>query len=45
MDEVTRAAALEKADNMASHIAYPQELMDNHKITEYYEGVRMTFNQ
>lgn len=39
MDEATRTAALEKADSMASHIAYPSEMMDDEKLTNFYEGV------
>lgn len=41
MDDMTRNAALEKADAMASHIAYPNEMLDNDKLTQFYEGVRL----
>lgn len=41
MDEVTRAAAIEKAESMTSHIAYPDELTDNNKLEEYYNGLEL----
>ena len=37
--EFCRAAALEKARSMTNHIAYPDELLDNNKLNEFYEGV------
>ncbi|KAH9628009.1 hypothetical protein HF086_017984 [Spodoptera exigua] len=40
MDEKTRQAALEKADSMASHIAYPSEMLDNDKLAKFYDGGR-----
>lgn len=36
MDDTTRAAALEKAKKMTAHIGYPDELMDDTKLIEYY---------
>ncbi|XP_049286496.1 neprilysin-2 isoform X11 [Anopheles funestus] len=39
MDEVTRASALEKVSAMATHIGYPDELMDDGKIAEYYKDL------
>lgn len=45
MDEETRNAALEKADAMASHIAYPQEMLDDDKLTKFYEGLEMSPDQ
>lgn len=42
MDEVTRKHALEKAYAITSHIAYPQELLDNKKLDEHYVDVRRT---
>lgn len=39
MDEKTRANALDKARSMATHIAYPDELLDDRKLEEFYEGV------
>lgn len=44
MDEVTRMAAIEKAKSMASHIAYPDELTDNMKLEEYYDGLELEPN-
>lgn len=41
MDDKTRQQALEKADAMASHIAYPSEMLDNDKLTDFYAGVSM----
>lgn len=40
MDETTKKAALEKAASMSTHIAYPDELLDNKKLEEFYENVR-----
>lgn len=39
MDDKTRQEALEKADAMSSHIAYPNEMLDNDKLTDFYSGV------
>lgn len=44
MDEETRAAAIEKAQSMTSHIAYPDELTDNNKLEEYYSGLELEPN-
>lgn len=41
MDEKTRANALEKAADMTSHIAYPDELLDDRKLDEFYEGLEL----
>lgn len=43
MDEKTRGFALEKTQGMHFHIAYPNsnELFDDHKLNEYYEGLTM----
>lgn len=40
MDDTTRQNALEKAQSMSTHIAYPDELMDNRKLEEFFDGVR-----
>ncbi|XP_045509587.1 neprilysin-2 [Colias croceus] len=42
MDAMTRQAALDKAQAMAAHIAYPNELLDNNKLTEFYSGLEMS---
>ncbi|XP_026318121.1 neprilysin-2 [Hyposmocoma kahamanoa] len=42
MDDKTRREALEKADAMASHIAYPSEMLDNDKLTEFYSALEMS---
>lgn len=36
MDETTRLAAFDKAKAMTTHIGYPDEIMDNKKLEEYY---------
>ncbi|XP_015511770.2 neprilysin-2 isoform X1 [Neodiprion lecontei] len=41
MDEKTRKAALEKAASMATHIAYPDELLDDKKLEEFYDGLEL----
>lgn len=41
MDDGTKAAAIEKAKSMTSHIAYPDELIDNNKLEEYYQGLEL----
>ncbi|XP_075211266.1 M13 family metallopeptidase neprilysin 2 [Lycorma delicatula] len=44
MDDKTRAAALDKAKSMATHIAYPDELLDNQKLEEFYKGLEVDRN-
>ncbi|XP_031626097.1 neprilysin-2-like [Contarinia nasturtii] len=44
MDDETRAAAIEKAKSMTSHIAYPDELTNNNKLEEYYDGLELESN-
>ncbi|KAL7644945.1 UNVERIFIED_CONTAM: hypothetical protein RMT77_004762 [Armadillidium vulgare] len=39
MDEKTRKQALQKADAIRPHIAYPQELLQDEKLTEYYRNL------
>lgn len=39
MDDQTRTIALQKVKAIVSHIGYPDELMDDKKLTEYYKGV------
>ncbi|XP_026684876.1 neprilysin-2-like [Diaphorina citri] len=41
MDEVTRRAALDKAKSMTTHIAYPEELLINAKLEEFYSGLEV----
>lgn len=41
MDETTRIAALSKVKAMATHIGYPDELMDNNKLEEYFENLKI----
>lgn len=44
MDERRRVSAIEKAQSMTSHIAYPDELTDNNKLEEYYAGLELEPN-
>lgn len=39
MDEDSRKAAIDKAHKMNYHIAYPNELVDNNKLEEYYQDL------
>lgn len=39
MDETTKRVAFVKADKMVAHIGYPDELLDEKKIIEYYKRV------
>lgn len=41
MDEKTRKSALEKAMSMSTHIAYPDELLDDKKLEEFYENLEL----
>lgn len=41
MDDKTRQNALDKAKSMATHIAYPDELLDNKKLEEFYGNLQM----
>ncbi|KAJ8918489.1 hypothetical protein NQ315_008186 [Exocentrus adspersus] len=41
MDEQTKRNALDKATSMSTHIAYPDELLDDRKLEEFYEGLEM----
>ena len=41
MDETTRAAALSKVKKIKAHIGYPDELVDDQKLIEYYEKVEI----
>ena len=44
MDEITRKSAMEKVKSMTTHIGYPDELMDNKKIEEYYQNLTFSEN-
>lgn len=39
MDDKTKLSAMEKVNAMASHIAYPDELLDDKKLEEYHKGI------
>lgn len=41
MDDGTRDEAIKKAKAIISHIAYPDELTDNNKLEEYYNGLEL----
>ncbi|KAJ8668518.1 hypothetical protein QAD02_010181 [Eretmocerus hayati] len=42
MDERTRRAALEKVDAMSSFIAYPDELLDDSKLEQFYAALELS---
>ncbi|XP_066597327.1 neprilysin-2 isoform X2 [Prorops nasuta] len=42
MDEETKKSALAKAASMVSHIAYPDELLEDKKLEEFYEKLELT---
>ncbi|XP_018319545.1 neprilysin-2 isoform X2 [Agrilus planipennis] len=42
MDEETRKNALDKAKSMTTHIAYPDELLDDKKILEFYGDLELS---
>ena len=39
MDETSRAAALEKLEMIDSYMAYPDWLLDDAEVNDYYGGV------
>lgn len=41
MNEVTRAKAIQKAEALTTHIAYPNELTDVNKLEELYDGLEI----
>lgn len=45
MDDKTRAAALCKVKTMVTHIGYPDELMDDKKLIEFYKDINVDENQ
>lgn len=45
MDDKTRAAALCKVKTMVTHIGYPDELMDDKKLVEFYKNVTIDENK
>lgn len=40
MDEGTKRSALSKSKSIKPHIGYPQELLMDEKLNEYYDDVR-----
>lgn len=44
MDEITRRAAIEKANAMSFNIGYPDELTDDKKLEEHYRGLELEPN-
>ena len=44
MDATTRKAALAKLSAMDTHIGYPDELMDDKKLIDYYQGLTIDDN-
>ncbi|XP_058453866.1 neprilysin-2-like [Malaya genurostris] len=45
MDEITRQSALDKVGSMVAHIGYPDELMDDAIISEYYHGLQFKLGE
>jgi predicted metalloendopeptidase len=41
MDDKTRESALSKVKSMVTHIGYPDELMDDNKLVEFYKPVQI----
>lgn len=44
MDEETRQSALNKLHGMSTHIGYPDEIMNDTKIEEYYSNLEIDEN-
>ena len=44
MDAATKAAAIEKAEAMVTHIGYPPELLDMSKLDDLYKGLQLNSN-
>ncbi|XP_067648018.1 neprilysin-2 isoform X5 [Eurosta solidaginis] len=45
MDEATKAEAKKKLHSMATHIGYPDEMLDNAKLEEYYNNLDIDPNK
>jgi neprilysin len=45
MDDKTRESALKKVKLMTTHIGYPNELMDDKKLIEFYKPVNIDENK
>ncbi|KAL1513423.1 hypothetical protein ABEB36_002838 [Hypothenemus hampei] len=45
MDEKTKQNALEKAKSMSTHIAYPDEMLNNDKLEEFYSDLELDENK
>ncbi|CRK97823.1 CLUMA_CG011199, isoform A, partial [Clunio marinus] len=45
MDDKTRAAALCKVGTMVTHIGYPDELMDDKKLIDFYQNITIDENK
>lgn len=45
MDENTKNAAVAKANSLIAHIAYPDELVNDTKLEEYYKDLEMEEDQ
>ena len=42
MDDATKKIALEKVGKMNPHIAYPDEVLNDTKVNEFYQSVELT---
>ncbi|KAK2705540.1 neprilysin-2-like [Artemia franciscana] len=45
MDEETRLRAKKKAETITTHIAYPEELMQNQKLIDLYKGLELSSDE
>lgn len=45
MDDATKNAAVTKANALVAHIAYPEELVNDTKLEEYYKTLEMEEDQ
>lgn len=45
MDDVTKQSAIAKADALVTHIAYPNELVNNTKLEQFYRELDIDENE
>ncbi|CAO1406051.1 unnamed protein product [Diamesa serratosioi] len=45
MDDITRVSALAKVKSMVTHIGYPDELMDDQKLIDFYKNITVDENK
>ena len=42
MDDATKESALEKADKMNPHVAYPDEVLNDTEVNAFYQSIELT---